>query len=611
MFKKQRKIAPYFQTHPPFNAVTGQYASLTGELGVSPYCVLMQVAAEDTYADYVICRGFDTRMLVFVDYEAGNSDKPGISVAKPYGNRKTGTYEIGEIYPALLPVQGNATYTPPSPAEINLRLGQNPGVVDGTPEAGGQPSDLDASLILLYDHNGIAVNWLMIDGGASRNCDELKPGTYSGYAAIAIAPGDTGSVLVQDCDTAVFVNAKNHTNCLFQAGHPVTVTVDRCCGITFTGCQCCDGTEVPEEPECCDKIFGVCVGGQSVLMSGNNLPGAPNTQLISFNLNRCCGVDVQTPWSIVQVYVSVQCQSNNPGIPYEVTAYVTVTTLGGIREYVFDWSNICDDPMTNSTESIVIARNHPGDPLGSAFGFDCDAYITSGLPSSALCIDCPESPPPDEECCNKFLWFCINGDSQQLSVNGGSYDFDVTACCSECTTAELRIANTCNSESANPLSLNWSCWCDGIQIDAGAVNISEFCTSNDPVIHNFNTLPCFLQLQMSIGNTPCDPCTSSDPCYDPADCVSTACCVDPVPKSLTMVVVGGACAGTYSLVWSSGSTWQDVGYACSAIELVCTGGVWTMSVDMIGITLISAICDPLEIVFDGSLVGLTSVTVTA
>jgi hypothetical protein len=36
-----------------------------------------------------------------------------------------------------------------------------------------------------------------------------------------------------------------------------------------------------------------------------------------------------------------------------------------------------------------------------------------------------------------------------------------------------------------------------------------------------------------------------------------------------------------------------------------------MSVDMIGITLISAICDPLEIVFDGALVGLTSVTVTA
>jgi hypothetical protein len=67
---------------------------------------MMQVAADDTYDDYVICRGFDPRILKFVDYASGDANKPGISVAKPFGKRTTGTYEIGEIYPAFLPNAG-------------------------------------------------------------------------------------------------------------------------------------------------------------------------------------------------------------------------------------------------------------------------------------------------------------------------------------------------------------------------------------------------------------------------------------------------------------------------------------------------------------------------
>lgn len=133
---------------------------------------MMQIAAEDTYDDYVICRGFDPRILKFIDYEEGNANKPGISVAKPFGKRATGAYQIAEVYPALLPTQGNAgfsdfrqvVYTPPSPIAVQWRLGQNPGVTVGGLD-GGQPSALTDEIEMLVDHNGRSINWLLIDSG--------------------------------------------------------------------------------------------------------------------------------------------------------------------------------------------------------------------------------------------------------------------------------------------------------------------------------------------------------------------------------------------------------------------------------------------------------------
>ena len=140
---------------------------------------MMQVAAEDTYDNHVICRGFDPRILRFVDYAAGDPNKPGISVAKPFGKRTAGTYQLAEIYPAFLPTQGNddftgfkqVTYIPPSPVSVNWRVGQNPGVVTGGLD-GGQPDSLTDAIGILYDHNGKVINWLLIDsngGGGSSN----------------------------------------------------------------------------------------------------------------------------------------------------------------------------------------------------------------------------------------------------------------------------------------------------------------------------------------------------------------------------------------------------------------------------------------------------------
>jgi hypothetical protein len=161
MFRKRRRPTPNFKIPPPFNPVDGGFASL-GIEGIMPYCAMMQIAADDEYDDYVICRGFDTRVVRFVDYEAGNPNKPGISVAKPFGCRSVRKYSIGQVYPAFLPIQGNATFTPPSPSHVNWRVGQNPGTVDIYEVNGGHPQDLDTSIEILYDHNGNAVNWILI-----------------------------------------------------------------------------------------------------------------------------------------------------------------------------------------------------------------------------------------------------------------------------------------------------------------------------------------------------------------------------------------------------------------------------------------------------------------
>lgn len=181
-FRKRRRPTPGFKVPNPFNPIQGENASLRQD-GTSPFCAMMQVAATDTHADFVICRGFDPRILRFIDYAAGNANKPGISVAKPFGKRVIGMYHVGEIYPALLPTQGNAnftdfrqvTYVPPSPVGVKWRVGQNPGVVTGGLD-GGQPASLANTIGILYDHNGKVVNWLLIDssGGDSGGGHEIR-----------------------------------------------------------------------------------------------------------------------------------------------------------------------------------------------------------------------------------------------------------------------------------------------------------------------------------------------------------------------------------------------------------------------------------------------------
>lgn len=201
--------------HVPFNPIHGDQANLRQD-GTTPYCAMMQVAAEDTYDDYVICRGFDPRILRFIDYAEGDPNKPGISVAKPFGKRTPGTYEIAEVYPAFLPTQGNAgfadfrqvIFTPPSPVDVHWRVGQNPGVTSGGLE-GGQPESLSDEIEILYDHNGKVINWLLIDSNISNTqmvvfelTEDLDSGIGEEATATVVAHNDP-ALAVDDVITVV------------------------------------------------------------------------------------------------------------------------------------------------------------------------------------------------------------------------------------------------------------------------------------------------------------------------------------------------------------------------------------------------------------------------
>jgi len=222
MFRKRRRPTPHFKIPSPYNPMQGENANLRQD-GDSAFCAMMQVMEEDTHDDYVVCRGFDPRILRFME---------NISVAKPFGKRKPDTYQIGEVYPAFLPTQGNAnfmdfrqvTYIPPSPVAVEWRLGQNPGKVTGGGLEGGQPADLSEAIEILYDDNGKVVNWLLIDskggtGGTRKlqgTLEALEDGTgpYTGKKVgtvlVKVAPCEEGELIGTE------VEVVDWSDCIFD-----------------------------------------------------------------------------------------------------------------------------------------------------------------------------------------------------------------------------------------------------------------------------------------------------------------------------------------------------------------------------------------------------------
>jgi len=159
--RQRKNPTPAFNLPPPYNPVTGQYADLVAE-GKFPYCAMMQIAEDDDEDDYVICRGFDTRIGKFYD---------SIAVAKPYGNRQAGVYTVGQMFPAVLPF---------------TKIGQTPGVAATTE---GHPADLDEVVGILYTTSGVVINWLLLDGGGTAVAH------YELYDAHA--PGGTSTAYVR------------------------------------------------------------------------------------------------------------------------------------------------------------------------------------------------------------------------------------------------------------------------------------------------------------------------------------------------------------------------------------------------------------------------------
>jgi len=163
--RKRRNFTHGFRLPPPFDPTTGEQEQLH-YAGIHPHCAMMQIAAEDTHCDYVICRGYDPRDKRYYDYavEDLDADPPvearhGIAVAKPYGCRFAGLYQIGEVYPAVLPLSGGGERD----GKIVRYIGQNPGRAEE--ECQGHPEDLEEEIVHLEDENGVNISWMLLDRG--------------------------------------------------------------------------------------------------------------------------------------------------------------------------------------------------------------------------------------------------------------------------------------------------------------------------------------------------------------------------------------------------------------------------------------------------------------
>jgi len=162
--------------------MTGKHAPLAIP-GEFPCCAMMQVAAEDTHDDYVVCRGYDPRHKRFFDYVQGDADKAGIAVGKPYGSRRLGAYVVGQIFPAFIPL---------------TRIGQTPGVAA---VSAGHPAGLDEVVNILYDENARPINWLLLDTSQQENPAigfEMKGIRQSGTDYQYVEPGNFASYKVEE-----------------------------------------------------------------------------------------------------------------------------------------------------------------------------------------------------------------------------------------------------------------------------------------------------------------------------------------------------------------------------------------------------------------------------
>jgi hypothetical protein len=166
--RKRHNPSPSFRLPPPYQPIAGEHAKLLIP-GNAPYCAMMQVAAEDTHADYLICRGYDPRVRRFFEYDESDPEKAGIPVGKPYGNRVVGQYTVGQVFAAMIPL---------------TRIGQTPGVAE---TSAGHPADLDEEIEILRTDDDIVVTWYLLDsaGGTPLVRFELAEDMVAGECSRA------------------------------------------------------------------------------------------------------------------------------------------------------------------------------------------------------------------------------------------------------------------------------------------------------------------------------------------------------------------------------------------------------------------------------------------
>ncbi len=401
MFRKRRVATPGFG-HTPWNPIHGDHAQLRQD-GTAPFCAMMQIAAEDTYDDYVICRGFDTRILRFIDYAEGDASKPGISVAKPFGKRTPGTYQLAEIYPAFLPTQGNSgyadfrqvVYTPPSPVDVVWRVGQNPGVVSGG-LTGGQPESLADDITILHDHNGKVINWLLIDSNGGGDDHYL-------FTMLENMGVTDGEATIRTMDDLELVDASADVkNTLGDFSH--LVTTDRGICVKVDGVYYAVHPEAPGEGETIAHVF--------TLTSGlSNAIGATGTASVLISGEE--GVAVS---DTITVY--------NTGNKLGFAGAVGIAIKIGAEYWVVEL-----DQLPIRMEVVLEDDTHYFSPAGTYQGKTDDKLTSPEVSISAIVSTTPYPfafiPTPVPEITNPYNLIGLVGDKGIVTYNADEGEFQL------------------------------------------------------------------------------------------------------------------------------------------------------------------------------------------
>jgi len=321
---------------------------------------------------------------------------------------------------------------------------------------------------------------------------DLSPGSYPAVAGATIAAGASGVVAY---DGSV-ITAVNHSKCGVVLGDPVGLHIAADCTAFFVPCVCCDAPADPDptcesEYPCCRTPFAYCL----LAPFGSSLTRSH----IGFASLKDVAIQIpgplDSPFTLIcpdgsQVFLTMTmtcCDDGSPDVAWEARNLADEVIASGS----FSVSGLCADPPTIERHVLTLP-----DGCSMVVSF-ADEY------SDELC---GSGEPPGGGCCSQSRWFCLNGVSQQLDFDGGTYTWDVSACCD--TTASLEVTMSCNSETGVP-TLGWE-YTAGEVFDSGNINVVELCDDTSPRIYTFPGITCFLQLLVSFVEFECTECLGSE-----------------------------------------------------------------------------------------------------
>ena len=337
----------------------------------------------------------------------------------------------------------------------------------------------------------------MRPGSVCEELGDLQPGSYPAVAGATIAAGASGSVVY---DGGIY-QAINQSACPVRIGDLVGLHVSPNCEAFFVPCVCDCSSSAPAD--CCDRFVAVCINGYTQIVNlaecdASSLDPWATGPYYRFSVGACC-VDYATDICTVestpgnpdfyQVVLKLCCNASDIFLYYG-----TICTSGVPADpTIVDVSELCGSSPGVVTRDII--RTSESTEEVCAFTISMSLAATS-----ELCEPC-ETPPAPSDCCDQSLYFCLNGVSQLLDVDGGNFTWDVSECCD--ATASLEVTLSC---TGGVISMSWQ-YTAGEVFDAGAVNISAFCTDGAPRIFDFPGITCFLQMLISQVQFECSECT--------------------------------------------------------------------------------------------------------